>query len=254
MKKNKAMRAAGVLMIATLLSTNIVSGTYAKYVTSGSASDSARVAKFGVTIAANGTLFSENYLAAPANTPTEDETGITVKSSDDDKNLVAPGTKNDTGMTFSITGTPEVDVIVDITVSDPSDIFLNAGTYPDMTTALEGDQFETDKVYYPVKYTLKKGETPVAEGTLKEIANELNELEDLNNKVYSAGTDLANVLGTYNLTWAWDFDDAGNGTNDKADTLLGDLAAGTVTEADVDADNYGLGTELAFTITVTQVD
>lgn len=250
MKKNKAMRAAGVLMIATLLSTNIVSGTYAKYVTSGSASDSARVAKFGVTIAADGTLFSKNYLAADDNTPTDTTTGITVKSENTD-NLVAPGTKNDTGMTFSITGQPEVDVRVNVEVTGSKDVFLNAGTYPDMTTAVTGDNFTPTADYYPIKYTLTNAAGTVAEGNLAAITTALTAL---NATVYSAGTDLAKVLGTYKLTWAWDFDGAGAGTNDKADTLLGDLAAGTVTEAAVDADNYNLGTELAFTITVTQVD
>lgn len=252
MKKNKAMRAAGVLMIATLLSTNIVSGTYAKYVTSGSASDSARVAKFGVTIAADGTLFSKNYLAADDNTPAADDatTGITVKSSGDDK-LVAPGTKNNEGMTFSITGTPEVDVRVNVEVTGSNDIFLKAGTYPDMTTAVTGDNFTPTADYYPIKYTLTNAKGTVAEGNLAAITTALTALD---NKVHPAGTNLADVLGTYKLTWAWDFDGAGAGTNDKADTLLGDLAAGTVTEATVDAKNYGLNTQLAFTITVTQVD
>lgn len=247
MKKNKAMRAAGVLMIATLLSTNIVSGTYAKYVTSGSASDSARVAKFGVTIAANGTLFSKNYLAATANTPTEAETGITVKSENTDS-LVAPGTKNDTGMTFSITGTPEVDVRVNVEVTGSNDVFLNAGTYPDMTTAVTDDNFTTTADYYPIKYTLTNAAGTVAEGNLEAITDALSALD---NNVHSAGTDLATVLGTYKLTWAWDFDGAGAGTNDKADTFLGNLAAGTATSAD---GTYGLNTELEFTITVTQVD
>ena len=54
MRKNKAMRAAGGMLIATLLSTSIVSGTYAKYVTEDSGSDTARVAKFGVVVTADG--------------------------------------------------------------------------------------------------------------------------------------------------------------------------------------------------------
>ena len=65
MKKSKSMRAAGALLVATLLSTSAVSGTYAKYVTSDSGSDTARVAKFGVVVAASGSLFSETYIDEP---------------------------------------------------------------------------------------------------------------------------------------------------------------------------------------------
>ncbi len=51
MKKNKMMRLASVLLIAVMISTSAISGTYAKYVTSGYAEDNARVAKFGVAVA-----------------------------------------------------------------------------------------------------------------------------------------------------------------------------------------------------------
>ncbi|MBR6599807.1 MAG: hypothetical protein IKK88_05855, partial [Oscillospiraceae bacterium] len=64
MKKNNSMRAAGGLMIATMLTTSIVSGTYAKYVTSDSATDTARVAKFGVTVEASGSLFDTTYMSS----------------------------------------------------------------------------------------------------------------------------------------------------------------------------------------------
>ena len=89
MKKNKSMRAAGGLMIATLLSTSIVSGTYAKYVTSDSAKDSARVAKFGVEVKADGKLFDKTYLTT-SNTPggaTADDNGtvLSVESSGESK-------------------------------------------------------------------------------------------------------------------------------------------------------------------------
>ena len=50
MKKNFMMRAASVLLVAVMLTTCAISGTFAKYVTSDSGSDFARVAKFGVTV------------------------------------------------------------------------------------------------------------------------------------------------------------------------------------------------------------
>ena len=44
MKKNKMMRIASVLLVAVILTTCAISGTFAKYVTSGNGSDNARVA------------------------------------------------------------------------------------------------------------------------------------------------------------------------------------------------------------------
>ncbi|MBQ3138371.1 MAG: hypothetical protein IJB68_02530 [Ruminococcus sp.] len=294
MKKNKSMRAAGGLMIATLLSTSIVSGTYAKYVTSDSAKDSARVAKFGVEVKADGTLFGKNYLEADENSPTTDTTGITVKSlSDPADNVVAPGTKNDKGISFSVTGQPEVDVTVKIDIKNTSDVWLGKGTYPNMTNGdvfdnkyvADNDIFTTTDAYYPIKYTLTKGSTQLVNGgnldaVIKALNTALNGTGS--ETVYKAGTDLSKALGNFQLTWEWDFDASGAGTNDKQDTLLGDLAAGNVggavtaindaiTTANIEgvnaitlpeagngvtaaADSYNLNTSLEFTITVTQID
>ena len=46
MKNNIAMRMAAILFIITMISTCAFSSTFAKYVTTGSSSDSARVAKW----------------------------------------------------------------------------------------------------------------------------------------------------------------------------------------------------------------
>ena len=130
MKKNKAMRAAGGVLIATLLSTSAVSGTFAKYVSKGSAGDTARVAKWGVVITGSGNLFSKNYLNGDTNTPTTLTTAnaISVESSNEDM-LVAPGTQSDaTGLSFGITGTPEVDTRVKATI-EAKDVYLAEGTY-----------------------------------------------------------------------------------------------------------------------------
>lgn len=243
MKKNNSMRAAGGLMIATMLTTSIVSGTYAKYVTSGTAKDTARVAKFGVEVKAEGSLFGKNYLAATDNTPTDADAGITVKSENSD-NLVAPGTKSADGLSFSITGTPEVDVNVKIEVADTSaDIFLLKGTYPDMTTSADDDDFTLDADYYPIIYTLTKPDGSAVTGNLDEITNELN-----SDVTYKAGDDLTDSLGNFTLTWEWEFEQG----QDEADTLLGDLAAGTATGVATDA--YNLNANIELTVTVTQVD
>lgn len=303
MRKNKAMRAAGGMLIATLLSTSIVSGTYAKYVTSDSGSDTARVAKFGVVVTADGNLFADTYKRT-SNTPgaSGDSTGANVLSVvssaitgattdhngvDGINKVVAPGTKNDEGLTFTVTGKPEVAVKVEFAIADgSSDIWLGAGTYPNMTN---GDVFDDEFVsadvfnataYYPIKYTLTKGGTAVVNGgTLKDV---LDALDSYASVTYPANTDLSTVLGEFNLTWEWEFgEETGVSGKDKEDTLLGDLAADGIAETgsvgkaikavnDVEAGTltaptagtgvtavdgqYNLNANLGLTITVTQVD
>ena len=62
MKKNIMMRLSALLLVAVLLTTCVISGTFAKYVTTGTATDSARVAKWGVTVEAKlDDLFVDEY-------------------------------------------------------------------------------------------------------------------------------------------------------------------------------------------------
>lgn len=255
MKKNKMMRIASILLVAVLLTTSIISGTFAKYVTTGSANDSARVAKFGVEVTATGSLFDKTYKkVADGNTPggttteSTDNTVLTVESSD---KVVAPGTKNTDGLTFAFTGTPEVDVKITFAIqSGYKDVFLKGTSLPDKTTSGTGT-FDLTGEYHPIKFTLKNGTSTVAEGTLSQIETELASKE-----IYvNAGTSLAADAYKYTLTWEWPFSDSTStaGENvDKADTLLGDLAVGTVNG--VDAGNYSTEVSLTIVATVTQVD
>jgi hypothetical protein len=154
MKKNKMMRIASGLLVLTLLTACIISGTFAKYVTSATASDTARVAKWGVQVQVSGTLFGEKYDAVgeddKGNTISVGDTGITVMSTD--KKIVAPGTKNDKGITFSLEGKPEVSGTVTTTITTQN-IYLAAGTYgvmvPVETGTVTAENFEdfTDPLY-----------------------------------------------------------------------------------------------------------
>ena len=112
MRKNKMMRAASALLVAVLLTTSTISGTFAKYVTEASGEDTARVAKWGVEVSASGTMFGKAY----QDTIVEDGvSSATVQSNHNGsfaKNVVAPGTKNDTGIQIAVVGKPEVDFTV----------------------------------------------------------------------------------------------------------------------------------------------
>lgn len=250
-KKNWTMRAAVLMLALVLITSCFVGGTFAKYVTSGSGTNSARVAKFGVTIEAqNDTMFKITY--ATDNTAVSAAITNSVVSSNTDK-LVAPGTSEDGTASISVTGTPEVAVNVAFSLKEDSlkEVFLKAGPYGDYTTAATDDTFTLGEDYYPVKFILtqeKQGEEPerVTEGKLSDIQTKLTEVSGN----YAANTDLAEKIGTYKLSWSWAFDG-----DDRADTLLGNLAAGTAT-LNPDGGEALYSTDVAFELsaTVTQID
>lgn len=261
MKKNKMMRIASVLLVAVLLTTSIISGTFAKYVTTGSASDNARVAKFGVVVTGSGDLFAENYYRVnQKNVPGEqpDSANNKVLTVEASENVVAPGTRSskDDPFTISLTGTPEVDVKVAIKIDAYRDVWLQQGWFPDTTGA--GPNFYNAEVYYPIVFTLKQGTKVLQKGTLAEIQAYL----DAADPVYvDAGTDLSAEDYTFTLSWVWDFDGEGVGTYDKQDTLLGDIAAyreGTTCTFGqtvlTEGGQYNIDTNVTLSVTVTQVD
>lgn len=224
MKKNKMMRAASALLVAVLLTTCAVSGTFAKYTTSDDASDSARVAKWGVTATVTGGAFAKTYDADDEDTDLD----ITVSSSTEDK-LVAPGTEG-TFTGVALTGTPEVAVKITKTAT-----VTVAGWMID-----DDKNAGTDEVFYcPLVFTINGSDI---KGTDYDNATDLQDelkdaIEDANGE-YEPKTNLANITnmnGDY--TWSWDFDDSGAGTNDVKDTILGDMvAAGGTATISIDID------------------
>lgn len=243
-KKHWTLRAAGLLFALVLITSCFVGGTFAKYVTTGDGYETARVAKFGVTMSvANDKAFKQNY--------TTDDTPIsgTITNSVDSnghENLVAPGTKGSNFVVLSISGKPEVAVNVKIEASG-TDVFLKAGKYPDLTTAADSDEFTLATDYYPITYTLTKNgaEAPVVTGKLDAIIAYLNGLS----KNHPANTDLTSAIGELTLSWEWKFE----GGNDQADTLLGAVTAGGISTATTPS-TCGTGVHLILTATVTQID
>lgn len=255
MKKNVMMRLASFLLVAVLISTSAISGTYAKYVTTDNGTDKARVAKWGVTIDVEGSLFETAY----KDTPVTDDSIMTVKAFDS-SDVVAPGTKNDNGMIITLTGTPEVDTQIAFAITADKDVVLPAGTYKDYTSADETATFTLDAEYRPIKFTLTNaaGTAVVDKGSLADVEAYLEHAAV--SKIYDANTNLATAIaggdaGTLKLTWEWAFDAANNPnglpTNDQADTYLGNLAAGLIDNAPAGASTE---IELTVTVTATQVD
>ena len=295
MKKNKTLRAAGILFLATMLTTCMTAGTFAKYTTGDSAEDSARVAKFGVTVTADGSLFGEEYADVangnkPINFSGNTNTG-TVQVSAQGENVVAPGTKNDTGLGFTVAGTPEVDVQVTANIDNSKikDVYLKAGSYAvlsqvnnvteenfeaanlyilDNATYKHPEGYNDSATYYKIvgkKVTFADDYYPIAYSydgqTYSKIADIATAVDNLD-ATYQANTDLANVIGTKTITWEWTF--SKDTDTDTKDTILGDIAAssivvktaddGTTYSAVAENDDYNLNVGFDMSITVDQID
>ena len=198
MKKNTMMRVASALLVAVLLTTCAISGTFAKYVTSAEAQDSARVAKWGVVVGATGDeAFAEKYNDAA------NAAGTKVVSSVSGQDVLAPGTNGNLGG-ISITGKPEV--MVDIAVT--ADL------------SLTGWKLDASTEYCPIIFTVGSTDIKIDGTTIKTVAELEAAVEkaftDLSATNVAANTDLARSVS---ITWRWDF--AGD---DVKDTQLGNLA------------------------------
>ncbi len=116
MKKNKMMRIASVLLVAVLLSTCAISGTFAKYVSEGSVTTTATIAKWNIEL--QGDPITNDVAFSLVDTTWAND-NATVPNSVADKKI-APGTsgsgeivlKNDSDVAarisanFTATGTP----------------------------------------------------------------------------------------------------------------------------------------------------
>lgn len=189
MRKNKMMRLASALLVAVLLTTCAISGTFAKYVSEATATDTARVAKWGwgsTTLAID--LFDDTY---------ENGGSITVDSTDG-ANVIAPGTKK----TASLVWTPDANFApeVDYTLS-----FAVAAT----TNIPAEIEAELDWVLI-----IDSAETTYTTFAALEAALEA--------KTYAGEAATAAPTVNISIGWVWAF----NGGDDAADTALGN--AGTL--------------------------
>ena len=232
-RKNHTLKLAGILLALVLVTSCFVGGTFAKYVTSGTGKDTARVAKFGVTVTANGSTFAEQYA-------TDDETVRAIASSvvsSERKKVVAPGTKGDM-VSMTLSGSAEVAVKV---------------TYK--ATVNLGDKWVADGVYYcPLVITVNnKNINGLDYKTAADFAAAVEAEIDGYTKNYVANTDFSGDQAanyekdSLKVSWRWNFEAtqfAKGDQTDEKDTILGNAAAN------------GNAAEISLQVvtTVTQID
>lgn len=215
MKRNRWMRAGGLLLVLTLITSCFVGGTFAKYVSEAQGDDTARVAKWGVVVTVTGDGFKTSYGKDYAYSNVE---GDTVISSTEEK-VVAPGTKGTFGG-VEITGKPEVAVKIETT----ADVDLSGWNVAD------GDEF-----YCPLVFTIGdktingldySRSTAGGEGSFENAIKDA--IQKATTKEVEANTDLTAIGEDITYSWEWPFENAkGDVANqsDELDTKLGNNAA-----------------------------
>ena len=237
MKKNVMMRVASIMLVLVLMSSSVISGTFAKYVTSGQAVDNARVAKFGVSVVGSTDMFHDSYKDTYTTyTPNETTEEITVQADSANTDVVAPGT-NGTLSKFDISGRPEVDTLVTYTAEvDLGDRWMVNGSeyFPIVFTIVYDGNTET--------YGLTGTTAAHTYADIATLESELDKAIEACAKRYHTNEDLSAAEDDFVISWEWPFSTSPE--NDQKDTVLGNAAA-----AGNAATIY-----VAVTCSVTQID
>lgn len=225
MKRNRIFWLFAVVLVLTMVSTSLVSGTFAKYTKQVSATDTARVAKFAFDLS-DGTNTLDEATAAPVSIDLFDTVDAGLYDDGTDGTFIAPGTTG--SVVLSLDNLSEVDITVAFALTE-----TNAGNIPIYYTIGAGTQ----------RYSaVLSGDYVVSVDTLtyQTLAQMQTALNALAGTVQASDGTTAVSLADITLNWTWAFETAGTGQSDTLDTALG--VAGTAT------------VKLDIACTVTQVD
>lgn len=233
MKHSKLMRASVLLLVLTLITSCFVGGTFAKYVSTGEGSDTARVAKWGVVVEGAGDAFAREYETHDESV--KEDIGVSVKS---DVPVIAPGTSGEfKGITLS--GTPEVAVKIetDVTVALTGDWMVDTKSgekfycpiiFNINGVIISGLEYDTADAFI---LALETGMEKAASGNVAPGVNLANPESNDNVPVLLQ----KNEDGSSKIKWAWAFEDGHTEYNlgtwkiaqtDDYDTQLGNNATG----------------------------
>lgn len=211
MKKQRFFMLGIITVLVAVLSLTFVSSTFAKYTSDGTATDTARVAKWGVTFTAVTADNKEYGLTAVADSTQLDSQDTEISTVADAK-LLAPGAKVNLAF-FEISGKPEVA----FNVTYEATLDLANWSIPEYYCPLVITV--NDVKYYGLDYA-SVGEF---------VAAVEKAIEDLS-KDYAANDDLA-AAEAPKVTVEWAFESTpGSKVNasDANDTELGDKANATL--------------------------
>ena len=214
MKKNRMMRLASILLVCVLLTTSVISGTFAKYTSTASGSDTARVAKWSFNVGDINIAKTETtVIAFDVFKTIMDETLDADDAEVYGDKVIAPGTRGE--FTIKLANTSEVDAkyAIDFQVTNVA-----------------------DPTVIPLWYSLNETEWTQNITTLNIPASADTQLD------YNGGAKDSDEVTVY---WKWKYEgETGESQTDTTDTVLGIYAAaGSAATVTVTA-----------TVTATQVD
>ena len=202
MKKNKMMRMASALLVATLLSTSVIAGTFAKYTSTASGNDVATVAKWSFTAIGEDIAVTGDKSDLKFNLfDTINDTENTAKETDVATGKIAPGTAG----SFAIT------------VQNTSEVTAS------YTIGLK----ETNDSNVPLQYSLD-GSTWVDSIDKLTMTDLTNQKLNMNSNAVS-----------HTVYWRWVYEGTTSGAHagqtDETDTKLGIDAKGTAPTVTIEA-------------------
>lgn len=181
MKKNKILRLGLLALALTLVTGSLVSGTFAKYVTTVTGTGTVTVAKWAIKVGTTAASDTANFNLASTIT---DSSGVLT-----DPQLIAPGTAGKFSLVYDTTGTQVAHKV---------------------TLALDADGTTIDDL----AHLQFKAQNDAEWISFADLAN-----KDLNVDTYAAGSVAANVA--VNVLWQWPFEDSSSADYDEDDTEWG---------------------------------
>ena len=252
--KNKFMRIAAVMLMLCLVTTCAISGTFAKYTTEKSGSDTARVAYWGFNVAnaelTIDDLFDQYYDSATGTVISVDANGDGIKD-----DVIAPGTTSSADFKFQYTNY-KTDKITAPEVAYTFVVGVNGSTDTAATNAILTNPNIKWKLSVTgnTDYAAPTGNIALGEwGTYAQLIANIEALDgNVTDNEYAAGTlpTAFNETEVWTISWQWIFDTEDSNTSpdvdeeavqDKIDTDMGNAA--TLDEV-----------KIAISITATQKD
>jgi|GEM_PF-581897 len=220
MKKNLLAR-LGVLALAfTLVTSSLVAGTYSKYTSQVTGSDTAKVAKFAFSLKAGGTEYGNQSTSGSQtfNLFSYTDSGVYANNTSSTKDLIAPGTTGT--MAYELDSTSQVAVKA----------ILN------LTQAQDGTGTIKVPIYYTFDTVDAADHTTTGTQRYSDVLNDtgFKTLATMSTDMSAVAASLAPSDGNnavtmkYVIHWTWDFENGGANQTDSNDTTLG-LATPNVT-------------------------
>ncbi len=206
----KKVMVFGALLMATIITGFSVSGTYAKYISEATASDDARIAKWGIDLSTNNEwkknidLFKDSY------------NGDAIKSNESD-DVIAPGAYGAYTLSVDSTTAPEVKYELKSVIEATLDPSLN----DKVKFAVEEGSDDSSDLKPTSGYTIT---------TVDQLQQAINEQllsvagsGGTATKTYEANQNAFGAENTFTIYWSWDFgtDDQVNADPNQSDTNLG---------------------------------